>query len=559
MKPIIIDMKDMSDSTEVYESRPNPVLAGFIYLVLAMIIIAGIWMYSSKMDIMVKGTGTVATAEENSTVTNRISGTILETCVEDGQMVKKGDVLYRISTEIQQLQLDILRKQQTDNQEKVAMLVAYEDWLNDGKEFDTTLVENLYYSEIFSRKSMVELAEESNRLSYEGEMAAYETKLDTNEEMIAYYENAVEKSKQMIDNIQKKENTFAVTDSYYRNMVDNFLVQYQHTVLQYDDTLNRYRKELTAAEDMIKELEETKSGLQSKQNPEAVLSVSGGDSVISGENLSDAVKQQLQELDTLIAAQKKVKESVEKSISDCSLQKSSALNAYEKESIVAIENSILNYQQNIKSYKGANKEYENGQETLKNQGMDLATNNRLVQEKYSVAQELENCRQIGLKLEQQILNLEQDVENAKVKATMTGVVNLASELVEGDYLSAGQQVLSIIPGTGESGFIVRSYVENKDIAKIHEGMEVTYEIAAYPSREYGTMKGKVTFVSADLKVNDNGSAYYLVETSVDVSKLHNAAGEEAVLKVGMLCETKVVVEEKRVLEILVEKLFHLGK
>lgn len=559
MKPIIIDMKDMSDSTEVYESRPNPILAGFIYLVLAMVIIAGIWMYFSKMDMVVKGTGTVATADEISTVTNRVSGTILETCVEDGRMVEKGDVLYRVSTEIQQLQLDTLQKQQADNREKVAMLEAYEEWLKEGKEFEATLVENLYYSEIFSRKSLVELAGESARLTFEGEMAAYETKLDTNEEMIAYYENAVAKSKQMIENIKKRENTFAETDSYYRNTVDNFLVQYQHTVLQYDDTLNRYRKELTAAEDKIKELEDTKSGLQSKQNPEAILSVSGGDSVISGENLSDALKQQIQELDTLIAAQKKVKESVEKSISDCSVQKSSALNAYEKESIVAIENSILNYQQNIKSYKGANKEYENGQKTLKNQGTELATNNKLAQEKYSVAQELENCRQTELQLKQQILNLEQDMDNATVKATMTGVVNLASELVEGDYLSAGQQVLSIIPGTGESGFIVRSYVENKDIAKIHEGMDVTYEIAAYPSREYGTMKGKVTFVSADLKVNNNGSAYYLVETSVDASKLHNAAGEEAVLKVGMLCETKVVVEEKRVLEVLVEKLFHLGK
>lgn len=26
MKPIIVDMKDMSDSTEVYNSRPNPFL-----------------------------------------------------------------------------------------------------------------------------------------------------------------------------------------------------------------------------------------------------------------------------------------------------------------------------------------------------------------------------------------------------------------------------------------------------------------------------------------------------------------------------------------------------
>lgn len=553
MKPIIIDMKDMSDSTEVYESRPNPVLAGFIYLVLAMLVIAGIWMYCCRMDMVVKGTGTVVTAMETATITNRMAGTILETCVKDGQTVKKGDILYRVSTEAQQLQLTTLEKQQKDNGERTEMLKAYESWLADGTEFDEGLVSNLYYNEMLSRKNLIELAKESTRLSYEGEMAAYTTKLDTNADMVAYYEEAIQKSRQMIEDIKNKKNTFSEADSFYWNTVENFLVQYQHTIIQYDDTLNRYRQELYAADDKIRELENTKNQLQ---NQSPVMTVSGGDSVSVAQADHSA---QIQELDALIAAQKKVKESAEKSISDYSVQKSSALNAYEKETIVAIESSIQNYQQNINSYKGASQEYKNSQSTLKEQGTELAIDNRLAQERYSVAEELENCRQTGQQLEQQLQNLSQDMENATVKATMDGVVNLSADLVEGDYIPAGQQVLSIIPGMGQSEFIVRSYVENKDIAKIHEGMEVTYEIAAFPSREYGTLKGEVTFVSPDLKVNNNGSAYYVVETSVNPEKLHNATGEEADLKVGMLCETKVVVEKKRVLEVLVEKLFHLGK
>lgn len=553
MKPIIIDMKDMSDSTEVYESRPNPVLAGFIYLVLTMLVIAGIWMYCCRMDMVVKGTGTVVTAKETATITNRMAGTILETCVKDGQTVKKGDILYRVSTEAQQLQLATLEKQQKDNGERTQMLKAYESWLVDGTEFDEKLVSNLYYNEMLSRKNLVELAEESTLLSYIGELTAYTTKLDTNADMIAYYEDAIRKSRQMIEDIENKKNTFSEADSFYWNTVENFIVQYQHTIIQYDDTLNRYRQELSAAEEKIRELENSKNQLQ---NQTPAMTVSGGDSV-SVEQVDNSA--QMQELDALIAAQKKVKESAEKSISDYSVQKSSALNAYEKETIVAIENSILNYQQNINSYKGSSQEYKNSQNTLQEQGTELTNNNRLVQERYSVAEELENCRQTGQQLEQQLQNLSQDMEHATVKATMDGVINLSTDLVEGDYIPAGQQVLFIIPDMGQSEFIVRSYVENKDIAKIHEGMEVTYEIAAFPSREYGTLKGKVTFVSADLKVNNNGSAYYVVETSVDPEKLHNATGEEADLKVGMLCETKVVVEKKRVLEVLVEKLFHLGK
>ena len=38
MKPIIIDMKDMSDSIEVYNSRPNPFLVYTIYTILSFVI-----------------------------------------------------------------------------------------------------------------------------------------------------------------------------------------------------------------------------------------------------------------------------------------------------------------------------------------------------------------------------------------------------------------------------------------------------------------------------------------------------------------------------------------
>jgi len=143
-----------------------------------------------------------------------------------------------------------------------------------------------------------------------------------------------------------------------------------------------------------------------------------------------------------------------------------------------------------------------------------------------------------------------------VKATASGRVNFISEPAAGDYLSAGTKVLTIIPQGEEDAFVVKSYVKNGDIAKIHEGMEVTYEIAAYPSREYGTMTGEVTFISADIKVNDSGNAYYLMETTVAGEELRNRSGEKAALKVGMLCETKVVIERKSVLNILLEKMFH---
>lgn len=362
MKPIIIDMKDISDSTEVYEMRPNTVLVGFIYVILAMAAGAFVWMGFFKMDVVVDAVGMVAT-DNVTTVTNLVSGTVEGRMVEDGQVVNQGDIIYTISHEEQSTQLAMLESQQNDCIKREEMWRLYEAWL-EGKEEALPIVEDNPYSyEISVRKQLFEL--------------------------------------------QKKS-------------------------LEYT-----YSKELTSGE-----------------------------------------------------------------------------------------------------------------------GAELQLESLVVQELYSVAEELEACRQTQRQLEQQLENLKKTIENATVKATVSGTVNFASELTLGDYISAGTKVLTIIPLGEEDSFIVKSYVENGDIAKIHEGMEVTYEIVAYPSEEYGTITGKVTFISEDIKVNDSGNTYYLMKTTMNLGEHPNRNDEGVVLKVGMLCETKVVIESKSVLSILLEKMFH---
>lgn len=411
-----------------------------------------------------------------------------------------------------------------------------------------TLLDNAYYSEIAARKLLVELGEQSTLQNYAGELSAYEAKLDANTSMTGYYSDAINKSRQLIEAIKNRKNTFSNEETYYWNYMENYMAQYQNTIIQYDDKVKALQKESDAAGQKIEALEAEMQDLQT-------ASVSGSDAV----QLSAGQAQQIQNLEAQIAAQKAVKETAENSIGEYNTQKSSALNVYEKENIAAIENSILGYEQNLAVYEGTQLEYANGKDTLKNQGTQMELQNLVTKEKHSIAGELEACRQSRVQLSGQIEELQQSIENATVRAAIGGKINLADSLVEGDYVGAGVQVLSIIPESETGAFMVKSYVENKDIAKVHEGMEVTYEISAYPSREYGTMKGKVTFVSADLKVNNNGSAYYVVETSMDAEQLRNRLGEEATLKVGMLCETKIVVEEKSVLEVLLDKVFHLGK
>lgn len=109
MKPIIKDIREITDSKEMYESKPHPFLAIFIYTVLALIIIAGIWAYYGEIDIVSKGTGVVRPNENLSSIRNKVSGEVEYTDLVEGKRVKKGDILFKINHD--DLDLNLLKTQ----------------------------------------------------------------------------------------------------------------------------------------------------------------------------------------------------------------------------------------------------------------------------------------------------------------------------------------------------------------------------------------------------------------------------------------------------------------
>lgn len=96
MRAIIQDISEITDSRELLEAKPHPFLAFFIYLILAIIITALIWSYFGEIEIVVKAQGIVRPDAKLSTIRNKISGKVVNVFFADGQMVQKGDLLYRI-------------------------------------------------------------------------------------------------------------------------------------------------------------------------------------------------------------------------------------------------------------------------------------------------------------------------------------------------------------------------------------------------------------------------------------------------------------------------------
>lgn len=157
-------------------------------------------------------------------------------------------------------------------------------------------------------------------------------------------------------------------------------------------------------------------------------------------------------------------------------------------------------------------------------------------------------------LEAQIGQTETQIEQATVVAERDGVVNAAIEITEGDIVSSGTVVATIIPG-GESEYRVQMYVSNADIGNLQVGDTIKYSLAALPRNQYGVVDGVITSISQDALVqNGEYSGYFLVEGTIDNTELVDKDGNVGNITIGMQSDARIVTEKKVIIRYLLEKI-----
>ena len=137
MKPIIMNINEMSDSREVYDSKPNPAFAIFIYTILGIIAVALIWTYFGRIDIVIKSDGILRPNSQVATVLNTYSGTLEKVFINDGSFVNEGDTLYIIEHDNLLAELDYYNEQLIDTDNTLNMLNKYKKSVEDGVNYFT--------------------------------------------------------------------------------------------------------------------------------------------------------------------------------------------------------------------------------------------------------------------------------------------------------------------------------------------------------------------------------------------------------------------------------------
>lgn len=514
MKPIIIDMDDMTDSSEVYESKPNPWLSYFIYFVLVILLTGFAWSYFSKIDIVVKANGLIQIENKKTIVSADVPGRINLLNISEGMFVKKGDLLAEMDSEEIGNAIEEIDKSLKEINERIEILKAYNDFLNGNINALETKTDNEYYSEFLGRKNLITLNNKNIGKSIDEKKASYKAELSSVSNQLLQLDKQIARIDNAIYSINNLENSVSSSDGYYNSLVSSFLSNYEIITNKYDKQLQSLEEEKDALVDSEARADDF-SDDNTKQED-----ISSKQTILD-DSIDNLINEKDKELSNLKIQQ----------ITSLEQEKNRALT---NKTTLNSNKKMVEDQLNILNSSDINNDKEINIET----------------EKQNVAKELLSYKEKKVELENK--QKQYDIKNGKTKiiANNDGYVYYDIDLKEGLYLNQGQAIFNILPDDFDK-YEVEIYVQNSDIGKVKENQPIKLEIPAYPSSEYGFIDSKITDISKETKVNEKtGQSYYIVKCVIEKDKVSNNIN----LNNDMLAQAKIVVDEKRVLTYLLEKI-----
>lgn len=239
------------------------------------------------------------------------------------------------------------------------------------------------------------------------------------------------------------------------------------------------------------------------------------------------------------------------------------------------------------------KEQEAALKTLYNEGiigkMDLLNKQK---ELYAIEQELEAQKKVvkqardslieakknlhALMREREKSILSEIVEKEKAISTIEGEVTKAKKKYElemltspvdgtvhglashtiGGVVTPAQPVVTIVPeGTP---LIIEAMALNQDIGFIKVGQDTEIKLDTFPFQKYGTINGKVVFISPDAFEDEKLGPVYKVKVKPDKLSIM-VDGKEVALSPGMALSVEVKTGKRRIIEFFLSPIIKYAK
>lgn len=131
-----------------------------------------------------------------------------------------------------------------------------------------------------------------------------------------------------------------------------------------------------------------------------------------------------------------------------------------------------------------------------------------------------------------------------LKSEADGIITNMQEGLIGSVVATGNVLMNIIPS--DTSMEITYYVNNSVIADLQIGKEAVIKLEAYPYSEYGTLTGKITYISAGAVSTDEVKNVYVVKLSIE--NINN----KIKLLPGMTATVEFDLEKRSIMEYFLE-------
>ena len=185
----------------------------------------------------------------------------------------------------------------------------------------------------------------------------------------------------------------------------------------------------------------------------------------------------------------------------------------------------------------------------------------LIQQRIEIQQQLAQTTR-------ELQQVETDLRQTVIRATADGIVSKLNLRNPGQTVRPGEEIAEIVPS--DASLEIKAAVATEDKSKLKLGQNVQMRVSACPYPDYGTLKGKVSQVSADTvkpqhnsttatdsttasSQNQNAAtAFY--EVTIQPESLALGQGKnQCLLQLGMDGRADIISREETVLQFLLRK------
>jgi len=493
MRTFIQDLKDMSDSREVFESRPHSFTSIFIYILILIIIIALVWSYFGEMEEYVKATGVVRPGENISTIRNLVAGRVEKVNLEEGVKVMEGETLFVIETDTLLVEknelMNILEKLERERENLLKLKRSLDENTNlfDGNSYEQSYFYNRFLKFESDMKTATERFEQA-MLDLQKAKVDVESSISLAKERLTNTENEKQNELALLKSAENGSNQIEIENTEFYAKFVNYELTLSKLTMTFNQKQSRYER--------AKRLYEI-----------------GG---IPRREVDDARVQK----ETTIMETNAFKNEFKINLRE-SIRRNIQIIREANDTITSLEQRLILLNQNQQS----------AEHTLENIRLGLT-----VQIEEAVKSNQRNIEQTQTKLK----SIEINIDRASVKASISGTLHLGVSVNNGDFLYSGMMIGTIIPYAAEE-FEIQLMVANEDIADIKEGQKIKYRLHAFPFHEYGDFEGYVRSIGADARVNpESGMSYFVVEASINTQ-------DRPQIRVGMVSEARLVTRTRKII------------